>query len=437
MGMDSSGDEGATGYDRYREMLIENLELKGENDRIKSELDKVKKDLENKDSEWRREQRLRIATEEVFQKEMKRSQKLREKIRQLQNQITGQGQQAVASLSIDQRRNPEPENLVSTTTEVIPTRQIRRPSNTNSDVSSTAEDNRNLPIHSLVPGIFNPPQQQQPVSQRIAHEPKKRSQTEDGKAMERLKRDMQKTRKQTNILSTEIVAPKPKKCIESLPAKELEAVMEETRTEILDDQPTGNNIRNQIAAQRLKKMKETESKAAQKKRKLSSEINIKTENEAKKRKEALLSPSSSSSSLSPKKTVVSTSVPPPTAPITPKMSSEEKNKILKSRAKELITEHKLKRGGDLDKTILRKTAQECNVSTRLLTKMIDLVINESKNEQEESKGAKKLDDMFDGAPVADWGAPVSASPSVGSSGDVLMKPPSGNVTTKKVNERVK
>ena len=42
------------------------------------------------------------------------------------------------------------------------------------------------------------------------------------------------------------------KCIESLPAKELEAVMEETRTEILDDQPTGNNIRNQIAAQRLK-----------------------------------------------------------------------------------------------------------------------------------------------------------------------------------------
>ena len=48
--MDSSGDEGATGYDRYREMLIENLELKGENDRIKNELDKVKKDLENKDS---------------------------------------------------------------------------------------------------------------------------------------------------------------------------------------------------------------------------------------------------------------------------------------------------------------------------------------------------------------------------------------------------
>ena len=111
----------------------------------------------------------------LINQEMKRSQKLREKIRQLQNQITGQGQQAVASLSIDQRRNPEPENLVSTTTEVIPTRQIRRPSNTNSDVSSTAEDNRNLPIHSLVPGIFNPPSQQQPVSQRIAHEPKKRS----------------------------------------------------------------------------------------------------------------------------------------------------------------------------------------------------------------------------------------------------------------------
>ena len=73
-------------------------------------------------------------------------------------------------------------------------------------------------------------------------------------------------------------------------------------------------------------MKETESKAAQKKRKLSSEVTIKTENDAKKRKEALLSPSSSSSSLSPKKTVVSTSVPPSTAPITPKMSSEEKNK---------------------------------------------------------------------------------------------------------------
>ena len=60
-------------------------------------------------------------------------------------------------------------------------------------------------------------------------------------------------------------------------------------------------------------MKETESKAAQKKRKLSSEINIKTENEAKKRKEALLSPSSS---LSPKKST----------PATPKISSEEKNK---------------------------------------------------------------------------------------------------------------
>lgn len=60
-------------------------------------------------------------------------------------------------------------------------------------------------------------------------------------------------------------------------------------------------------------MKETESKAAQKKRKLSSEINIKTENEAKKRKEALLSPSSS---LSPKKST----------PVTPKISSEEKNK---------------------------------------------------------------------------------------------------------------
>merc|ERR1711937_912408 len=121
-------------------MLIENLELKSENDKIKNELDKTKKDLANKDSDWRREQRLRIATEEIFQKEMKTSQKLREKIRQLQNQIRGQsqfGSQGV-SLSIDQRRNPEPENLVSTTTsEVIPaTRQIkdRRPSNTSSDV---------------------------------------------------------------------------------------------------------------------------------------------------------------------------------------------------------------------------------------------------------------------------------------------------------------
>ena len=103
--------------------------------------------------------------------------------------------------------------------------------------------------------------------------------------------------------------------------------------------------------------------------------------------------------------------------------------------KELITEHKLKKGADLDKTILRKTSQECNVSTRLLTKMIDMFITESRNEQEESKGAKKLDDMFDGAPVSDWGAPVSASPSVtpGSSGDVLMKPPSGNVTIKLEN----
>ena len=54
--MDSSGDEGTTGYDRYREMLIENLELKSENDKIKNELDKTKNDLANKDSggfsEW-------------------------------------------------------------------------------------------------------------------------------------------------------------------------------------------------------------------------------------------------------------------------------------------------------------------------------------------------------------------------------------------------
>ena len=47
--MDSSGDEGTTGYDRYREMLIENLELKSENDKIKNELEKVKKDFEVKD----------------------------------------------------------------------------------------------------------------------------------------------------------------------------------------------------------------------------------------------------------------------------------------------------------------------------------------------------------------------------------------------------
>ena len=67
-------------------------------------------------------------------------------------------------------------------------------------------------------------------------------------------------------------------------------------------------------------MKETESKAAQKKRKLSSEISIKMENEAKKRKETLLSPTSS---LSPKKP---SSVPPATTPVAPKMSSEEKNK---------------------------------------------------------------------------------------------------------------
>ena len=103
---------------------------------------------------------------------MKTSRKLREKIRQLQNQIRGQPQGVALSI-IDQRpRNPEPENLVSTTTEVIPTRKDRRPSNT-SDVSSTAEDSRNLPIQSLVPGIFNPPTQ--PTSQRIAHEPKKKT----------------------------------------------------------------------------------------------------------------------------------------------------------------------------------------------------------------------------------------------------------------------
>ena len=49
-------------------------------------------------------------------------------------------------------------------------------------------------------------------------------------------------------------------------------------------------------------------------------------------------------------------------------------------------EHKLEKGGDLEKTILRKVSQECSVSTRLLTKMIDIVIKEGKNEQEESKG---------------------------------------------------
>ena len=72
--------------------------------------------------------------------------------------------------------------------------------------------------------------------------------------MEKMKRDIQRKKSQSNILSTEIIAPKPKKCIESLPAKELEAVLEESqiKTEILEDQPSGNNIRNQIAAQRLK-----------------------------------------------------------------------------------------------------------------------------------------------------------------------------------------
>ena len=104
---------------------------------------------------------------------------------------------------------------------------------------------------------------------------------------------------------------------------------------------------------------------------------------------------------------------------------------MQNRAKELIMEHKLEKGGDLEKTILRKVSQECSVSTRLLTKMIDIVIKEGKNEQEESKGAKKLDDMFDGTPVEDWGAPV-ASPSVGTSGDVLMKPPSGNGIDKNI-----
>jgi hypothetical protein len=158
-------------------------------------------------------------------------------------------------------------------------------------------------------------------------------------------------------------------------------------------------------------------------------LHIKTENDAKKRKETL----SPTSSLSPKKT---SPVPPPAT--TPKMTTEEKNKILKNRAKELISEHKLKKGTDLDKTIIQKTAKECSVSTRLLTKMIDLIIHESKNEQEESKGAQKLDDMFGDAPVADWGAPVSASPSVhGASGDVLMKPPSENITIKTENNRMK
>ena len=57
-----------------------------------------------------------------------------------------------------------------------------------------------------------------------------------------------------------------------------------------------------------------------KKRKLPTEINLKTESEAKKRKEAPPRPPTNSS---PEK---ASSVPPATTPVTPKISSQEKHK---------------------------------------------------------------------------------------------------------------
>ena len=133
-----SGRGGTSGYDCYRELLIEHMELKDENDRIKNELEKMNKKLE-------RERRLRIATEEIFQKEMKKTQKLQEQIRQNDVPVIIGQQQGVA-LSIDQKPSiPESENLVSTTTE---------------------------PIQSIVPGTIK--QQTPPAQQQIVHEPKKR-----------------------------------------------------------------------------------------------------------------------------------------------------------------------------------------------------------------------------------------------------------------------
>ena len=142
---------GTSGYDCYRELLIEHMELKDENDRIKNELDKSKQDLERIKNEHKseiekmnkkleRERRLRIATEEIFQKEMKKTQKLQEQIRQ--NDVIQQG----VALSIDQKPSiPESENLVSTTTE---------------------------PIQSIVHGTIK--QQTPPAQRQIVHEPKKR-----------------------------------------------------------------------------------------------------------------------------------------------------------------------------------------------------------------------------------------------------------------------
>ena len=139
---------GTSGYDCYRELLIEHMELKDENDRIKNELDKSKQDIERIKNEHKselekmnkkleRERRLRIATEEIFQKEMKKTQKLQEQIRQ--NDVQSQG------VAIDQKPFPESENLVSTTTE---------------------------PIQSIVPGTLK--QETPPAQQQIVHEPKKR-----------------------------------------------------------------------------------------------------------------------------------------------------------------------------------------------------------------------------------------------------------------------
>ena len=59
--MDSSGDEEVTGYDKYRELLVENLEMKNSMKNQEIELQKLKKELD-------REKNLRLATEEIFQK---------------------------------------------------------------------------------------------------------------------------------------------------------------------------------------------------------------------------------------------------------------------------------------------------------------------------------------------------------------------------------
>ena len=139
---------GTSGYDCYRELLIEHMELKDENDRIKNELGKSKQEMERIKNEHKseiekmnkkleRERRLRIATEEIFQKEMKKTQKLQDQIRQ--NDVQSQG------VAIEQKPFPESENLVSTTTE---------------------------PIQSIVPGTLK--QEKPPAQQQINHEPKKR-----------------------------------------------------------------------------------------------------------------------------------------------------------------------------------------------------------------------------------------------------------------------